>query len=199
MTASADEAALLDDLRSGDPLRRRRAAERAFDAESARLMAVARRLGLGAADAEDALQEAFVALLRLGPELRGACKLSTWLHRVLIRQALRLRSRQRHAAAVPLEEVAARGVSPAEAASARQQHAAVLAAIDRLPEAQRLVLVLTGIEGLAHADAAAILGVPLGTLWSRLHAARTRLRALLGPAAVHEAAPGPRPAPARSP
>ncbi len=196
MTTGADEAEWLDDLRSGDARRRRRAAERAFHAESARLLAVARRLGLGAADADDALQEAFVALLRLGHTLRGDCKVSTWLYRVLIRQALRLRARQRHAADVPLEAVAAPGATPAEAAAAHHEQRALLAAIERLPASQRLVLVLTGIEGLANADAAAILGVPIGTLWSRLHAARTRLRELL--AAAPTAEPGAPPPAARS-
>lgn len=56
---------------------------------------------------------------------------------------------------------------------------AVLAAIDRLPEDQRIAVLLVGIEELSYEDAAASLGIPVGTLMSRLHRGRERLRELL--------------------
>ena len=55
----------------------------------------------------------------------------------------------------------------------------VLAAIDELPEAQRAVVVLVGIEELSYKEAAAALGIPPGTLMSRLHRGRKRLREIL--------------------
>jgi len=56
----------------------------------------------------------------------------------------------------------------------------VLAALERLSAGQRAVLALFAVDGLGHGEIAAILGVPEGTVWSRLFAARTRLREALG-------------------
>ena len=53
------------------------------------------------------------------------------------------------------------------------------AALEQLPAAQRAVLALFAVEGLGHSEIAAILGVPEGTVWSRLFHARTRLREIL--------------------
>ncbi len=60
------------------------------------------------------------------------------------------------------------------------QTRAVLAAIDELPEDQRAVVTLVGIEELSYREAAEVLGIPAGTLMSRLHRARERLREALG-------------------
>lgn len=74
-------------------------------------------------------------------------------------------------------------VMPAASGSSQEdslQTRAVLAAIDELPEDQRAVVTLVGIEELSYKDAADVLGIPLGTLMSRLHRARERLRETLG-------------------
>jgi RNA polymerase sigma-70 factor (ECF subfamily) len=55
----------------------------------------------------------------------------------------------------------------------------VLSAIDQLPEEQRAVVLLVGVEELSYNEAAAVLGVPPGTLMSRLHRGRERLREIL--------------------
>jgi len=54
-----------------------------------------------------------------------------------------------------------------------------LDALARLPEEHRVVLSLFAVEGLDHAQIAEIVGVPAGTVWSRLHNARKRLGALM--------------------
>jgi RNA polymerase sigma-70 factor (ECF subfamily) len=60
---------------------------------------------------------------------------------------------------------------------ARRVHAAML----RLPAEHRAVLSLLALEGLSHREVAEVLGVPEGTVWSRLHAARRRLSEVLRP------------------
>ena len=71
----------------------------------------------------------------------------------------------------------------APGASARESLACaqVVAAIQRLPEGQREVLMLVGVEELSYREAAEVLGLPIGTVMSRLNRARTALRALLEP------------------
>lgn len=88
-----------------------------------------------------------------------------------------IRYRSSRPAAVELDE----SILPSGAATQDGVlHArAVLAAIDRLPEDQRTVVTLVAIEELSYKDAAAVLGIPLGTLMSRLHRGREHLRELL--------------------
>jgi RNA polymerase sigma-70 factor (ECF subfamily) len=64
--------------------------------------------------------------------------------------------------------------------------AELVAALDALPLDARTVLALVAIEGLSHEAAAEVLGVPVGTVWSRLHAARRKLESALGAGAARE-------------
>ena len=73
----------------------------------------------------------------------------------------------------PSGEPAASGAGAIEAAA---DAAKVLRAMARLPTEQRAVLSLFALEGLKHKEIAEVLGVPEGTVWSRLHAARKRLQ-----------------------
>jgi RNA polymerase sigma factor (sigma-70 family) len=111
------------------------------------------------------------------------------LHRAL--DELRRRgARQRLRAAVAVERLlagaagaagdGAGGASVEEAVWRRERGAAVLSALQRLPEAQRRVLVLSYFGGLSHAALAAHLGWPLGTVKKRLRLGLQRLRATLG-------------------
>lgn len=80
--------------------------------------------------------------------------------------------------AVPLEDVARLPRVEAEQDN-RLEVRAVLAALDQLPEDQRAALLLVALEGLSYKEAASVLGVPTGTLMSRLHRGRERLREAL--------------------
>lgn len=71
----------------------------------------------------------------------------------------------------------------------RLHHADLLAALDRLPEEQRAVLLLVSVEDLSYADAAKVLDIPIGTVMSRLSRGRERLNRLLD----GEAVPAPTP------
>lgn len=180
MIDAATEARLLAALCSDD-LAARDAAVGTLHAATARpLFQLCLRVACSAADADDAVQETFVDLLRGIRSFRGEAKLTTWLFRLAIRAATRVRNRNatRYHAMADAGELPGDD-DPVARAADRENAARLLAAIDRLPAAQRAVVGLAAIEGIAHAEIAAVLGIPVGTVGSRLHEARDRLRALL--------------------
>jgi RNA polymerase sigma-70 factor (ECF subfamily) len=158
---------LIARTRTGDP-----AALGELYARHARtLLALARRLTGSAADAEDVLHDVFLGLpeaLRRYDE-RGT--LEAWLKRVTARVALnRLRTRGR-TREVPLAD------APNAAGSADALDVLALqGAIDALPDALRVVLVLKEIEGYSHAEVAALLDITRGASEVRLHRAVAALR-----------------------
>ena len=88
----------------------------------------------------------------------------------------RWRSERLRGANVELDEAA--GAVPARQEAALEVHD-VLAAMEHLPEEQKSLLLLVGVEDFSYGDAARILGMPIGTVMSRLSRARQRLRALV--------------------
>jgi RNA polymerase sigma-70 factor (ECF subfamily) len=126
------------------------------------------------ADAEDAVQETFLAVQQALPSFRGDAKLSTWLHRIALRCALAVRA-SRGAVSEAVED--ARAVDPHGQTDARL---ALEPALASLPAEHRAVLALFAVQGLTHREIAEILNVPEGTVWSRLHAARRKLVEQLG-------------------
>jgi RNA polymerase sigma-70 factor (ECF subfamily) len=186
-----DERALLRRLRTGDAA----AFETLVRTNAPRLLSVARRLLRNEEDARDALQEAFLQAFRGIGRFEGGARLSTWLHRIVVNASLmRLRSRGRRPEQ-PIEELLPRfyedghridpgppwrseGVDPIEQ---REIAARVRAAIDRLPEIYRNVLLLRDIEELDTQETARLLDVKVDTVKVRLHRARQALRALLAP------------------
>jgi RNA polymerase sigma-70 factor (ECF subfamily) len=129
------------------------------------------------ADAEDATQEVFLAVHAALPRFRGEPRLSTWVYRIALRAALRVRAGRRDGE--PFDAGIPAGGGEGEVAW-RDEARRVAAALGRLPAEHRLVLSLFGVEALTHGEAAEVLGVPEGTAWSRLHAARRALAAALG-------------------
>jgi RNA polymerase sigma-70 factor (ECF subfamily) len=137
------------------------------------------------ADAEDATQETFLAVHRALPSFRGDSLASTWVYRIALRAALRVRARRPKEASTSAGASHERALEDAAAGDAE----AVLVARDsarRLEEAwerltgeHRAVLSLFAVDGLSHREIAEVLGVPVGTVWSRLHAARKTLHAAL--------------------
>jgi RNA polymerase sigma-70 factor (ECF subfamily) len=128
-------------------------------------------------DAEDAVQEVFLAVHRALPRFRGEARLTTWIWRIAIRAALRAKARRR--ASEPLDPELPGGGGE-DAMASRDEARRLAAAMARLPAEHRTVLSLFTIEGLGHRAIADILGIPEGTVWSRLHVARKRLAAELG-------------------
>ena len=169
--SSADEAEILAGVRAGGLLRQE-ASDRLFRGLREPLHALCMHLTGRRADAEDAVQNVFVAVHRALPEFRGASRLTTWVYRIALRAAFRARARRQDGER--LDADAAGGGGEAEMAT-RDEARRALDALAGLPAGPRAVLSLFAIEGLSHREIADILGIPEGTVWSSLHAARRML------------------------
>ena len=155
-------------------------------------------------EARELTQETFTRALVKIDSFRGEAGPYTWLFRIGVNLAIsQLRKIQRHRtfsldrpagsggangaedddqASSLIDRVAQdRGASPAENAETREQHQQVLAALGRLDAEYRAVLVMRDIEGFDYQQMADVLGLPLGTLKSRLFRARLALRDELRP------------------
>ncbi len=150
-----------------------------FQAHRDRVFGLCVRLCGQAALAEDATQETFLEVYKGLPLFRGDATLGTWIYRVALRTALRLRAHTPRVAVASVEAPARSTADPESALSAREDVRAVQAALDGLPAEQRVVVALFSVDGLSHGEIAVILGVPEGTVWSRLHKGRKALVAAL--------------------
>ena len=168
------EARLLADVRAGST-RRTDAVAAVFRAFREPVLGLCLHLTGRRADAEDVLQEVFLAVHRALPLFRGESRLSTWIYRIALRASLEHRARRRPTEPLDLELP---GPSEEESLVARDRARRLLIAMDRLSVEHRTVLSLFAVEELSHQEIAEILGVPEGTVWSRLNAARKQLSAL---------------------
>ena len=129
--------------------------------------------------AEDCTQECFIAAWRALPNFEGRSQLATWLHRIAVNTVLAQRRRRPSDAlreADSLDETAAQ-VPDADEASGT---ADVEAALERLPQGARDVVVLVGVYGHSHDEAANMLGIATGTSKAQLHRGRRLLAKQLG-------------------
>jgi len=133
----------------------------------------------------DAVQEAWVRVIRFGRQFDGASRFKTWVYRIVVNQCRTLASTTRPVATCALlDTLAAKTAAPDPTAASAGENNAVRRAVATLDEPQRLVVLLCYHAGLTHSEAAEILEVPLGTLKSRLHAALVELRQQLTPEIV---------------
>lgn len=169
-----DDHALLRRAGAGDG----RAAARLVDRLGPRLLASARRVC--GDEAEDVVQEAFERLWLKAPswDAGGAARVGTWLHRVAANLAVDRRRRAGRWDA--LEDDRADGAPGPEAALFAADRAAALeAALARLPERQRVAVVLRHVEGYANPEIAAMMGTGVEAVESLTARGKRRLRALL--------------------
>lgn len=132
------------------------------------------------ADAEDALQDTFLAVHRALKDFRGEAELKTWVYRIAIRSALARRARSRRHAGEALSPATEDPRPGVEASVAARLEAERLGeAMGRLSAEHRTVLSLFAVEGLSHREIAEVLEIKQGTVWSRLHLARKKLAELL--------------------
>jgi RNA polymerase sigma-70 factor (ECF subfamily) len=142
-------------------------------------------------EALDTAQEAFVKAFRALPAFKGDSAFYTWLFRITMNVALD-RRRQRAARTkslgaedVPPEEWERTAVStdpdPEDVATGAERRDRIRKGLDSLSEHHRAIIILSDIEGLQYREIAEVLGIPMGTVMSRLHHARKRLRDVLGP------------------
>jgi RNA polymerase sigma factor (sigma-70 family) len=142
---------------------------------------VTRRVLRHEQDAEDAFQATFLALAKRAATIRGQ-SLAGWLYRVAFHAALK--ARQKRVACprlcVGMDETnmptQSRGHATQDELHERETRAMLDAEVMRLPERFRLPVVLCYLQGRSNSEAAAALGVPKGTIDSRLATARQRLR-----------------------
>jgi len=140
--------------------------------------AVCRRVLGRSADVEDAFQATFMALLKQARSIRRQSSAAPWLHRVALRVSLRLRRSadrrlKREKASVRAETISGSDPDLFELGTILHEE------IDQLPARFRLPLVMCFLEGRSVAEASSLLGVPRGTVLSRLSRARERLRRVL--------------------
>ena len=141
------------------------------------------------ADAEDLVQDVLIKLYPRTQELLEIERLRPWLARVLYNQfvdSVRQQARSPIAELAgiegednPLDALPATRDGPEEHAERSGQRERILRALDRLNPEQRAVVAMHDVEGYSLEELETMLETPLGTLKSRLHRARQRLRALL--------------------
>jgi RNA polymerase sigma-70 factor, ECF subfamily len=145
-------------------------------------------------EAWDVAQEAFIRAFQALASFRGQSAFYTWLFRITMNVAAdRVRARAARGRAfgtepVPEEEwerlMVEQGDSPATSATRAEERARIMRALDTLPEHHRTIIMLGDVEGLSYREIADVLHIPMGTVMSRLHNARRKLRAALGPLLV---------------
>ena len=150
------------------------------------------RLVGSAEDARDLLQDSFVKAYENLEGFRGGSSLYTWLFRIAVNTALSHRRKRKwtHVGLGPTSDddsapesgwADTEAPDPADPIMAAETEAAVQQALDDLDEEHRTVVVLRDIQHCDYREMAEILGVPSGTVKSRLHRARLMLRDKLTP------------------
>jgi RNA polymerase sigma-70 factor (ECF subfamily) len=167
------DADLLSRIAAGDGFAFGRLAERL----GPMLRRVVFRLGLSETEVEDSLQETLVRIWQAAAGFKNQSSVSTWACRIAINQGLAaIRSRPRSAIHEPVDVA-----NPERSLEQSWRAEFVRRAVISLPSGLRAVVVLREYEDLSYRTIAEILDIPAGTVMSRLHAARKRLRAELGP------------------
>ena len=144
-----------------------------------RMWALALRTARDPEVAADAVQEAFIAAFRGADSFRGEAAVTTWLHRIVVNACLDRLRRAKPVVQLPDADLSVM-------AESRDHHNSVdvrldiRAALDQLPEGQRMALTLVDMHGLKIAEAAGILNVAEGTIKSRCARGRAAMVPLLG-------------------
>jgi RNA polymerase sigma-70 factor (ECF subfamily) len=181
---------LVQQLRQGDAS----ALEVLMGRYSDRAYRIAFGITRNSADAEEAVQDAFLALYQKAESFEGRGTLSTWLYRVVTNAALMKRRGRRREVEVSLEAklptfrdngsragdmnvlTADWSQNPEAELLSRETQAILERAIDTLPKSHRTVLVLRDVEGLSNEEVAEAVGETVAAVKSRLHRARMALR-----------------------
>ncbi|MCG8597130.1 MAG: sigma-70 family RNA polymerase sigma factor [Kiloniellales bacterium] len=185
------EASLIAALKAGDEA----AAETLVRRHAAWMLTVARRLLRDTALAEDCVQEALINALRKIASFEGRSSLKSWLHRIVVNQALmklRAAGRRNESSidellpafdenACRIEGPWQRLATPDEIFEQAHLRELIHSKIAELPESYRLVMILRDIEELSTREVAETLGMSEANVRVRLHRARSALKKLLEP------------------
>ena len=181
----------LELLRRGD----RFETERFVKREAGRMLSTARRIVRDASLAEDVVQNAFAAAFRGLEGFDGRSSLQTWLHRIVVNEALMVVRKSKQAGSDDLESLLpvfdhngcrigndwATLATPESILQSAEAKQTVLELVDRIPEPYRMVLLLRDIEELSTAEVAELLAISQSNVKVRLHRARSALKKLLEP------------------
>jgi len=190
MASTVPDSVLVERLRGGDT----GALEILMERYASRVFRVARGIARTDADAEEVVQDVFLALARKIEGFEGRAAIGTWIYRVATNAALLKRRGKRHQVETSLEEslpvfkddghrdgpraylLADWSQTPERDLLEGETRAVLSRAIDQLPEAYRVVLILRDVEELSNEEAARILDESVSSIKSRLHRARMALR-----------------------
>lgn len=187
LRAQESDAELVHGIASNDHA----AFERLMRRYNGRLFHIARAILKDDAEAEDAVQDAYLEAFRHIGEFRGESQVATWLTRIAINQALmRLRRHKRERVVVPFpgdadapvsrtQVIDRNAESPATATLRAEIRNVVEARIDELPPSFRAVFIMRDVEEMTVQETAECLGIPPATVRTRLFRARALLREAL--------------------
>jgi len=157
-----------------------------------RIYRLARRMTNSDADAEDAMQNTLIKILRKADSYRGESDPMGWIYRITLNEAREIHRKRKRRPAVSLDALPVdfddtqhpMGLSnlskrPDKAAMAGEIEARIRAAIDDLPDGYREAVILHDLEGVPYAEAAELMELSLGGFKTRLHRARLQLRRVL--------------------
>lgn len=148
------------------------------------LLGVAMGLLNGRSDlAADAVQETWVRVIRFATSFKGGSSFKTWVYRIAVNQCRSIRSlRETVLDSEALDAMPLARIQPTPGAGVviEERQSELREAVERLGAEKREVVLLCYHSGMTHEQVADVLGVPMGTVKSRLHAALTELRRVLG-------------------
>lgn len=184
-----EDLAILEAVRAGDPTAYRGLVEK----YQQRVYGMVYGMLRNREDARDITQDAFVKAYNNLDKFRLESSFYTWLYRIAMNLAIdATRRRKRRVTTEFDEQIASRDgtgavsdqhhrESPSRSLERQQLHTHIMAAIEELPEDQRQAILLRELEGLSYKDISDIMGIPEGTVMSRLFYARKKLQKLLAP------------------
>ena len=181
---SADDHRLIAECLKGDTLAFGELIRRYQD----RLFNMVYRVVGNVEDAQDIVQDTFLNAYRSLNSFKGDAEFFTWLYRIAWNTAVSLKRKQKAALSLHGSRNGQSGIDPLDGSESSQpghalekaeQETRIQAALNRLSPEHRAVLILKEMEGQRYEDIAEILGVPVGTIRSRLHRARMELRDIL--------------------
>ena len=144
-------------------------------------------------DSLDVCQDVFIKAYRKLEKFRGESSFYTWLYRIAINMAIDYRRKRKIVVEVEYDDkigtddetekpgITAQSEIPSETLDRKEINKLVMEAIQALPDEQKTVLILREIEGLAYDEIAKTTGISIGTVMSRLHYGRRKLREILAP------------------
>jgi RNA polymerase sigma-70 factor, ECF subfamily len=141
-----------------------------------------RAMGGPEADREDLVQEVFLVVHRRLPDFDGQ-NLAGWLYQISrrkVRDFRRLMWVKQLFSSVPVSDILVKGgPSPADALETSEKRATLARLLTKLNDTERAALVLFEIDGYSGEEIAEVQGVPINTVWARIHKARKKLKASL--------------------